>query len=85
MDGAPATDLHHALKLLNELENSIRTAPRSHFEFTAPVLDRQGQQWVSEQARGMNKFIESVELLRARVVLVRRPPFPLALSPLRSC
>ena len=63
-------DLRHALQLLDELEDSIRTAPASHFEFHAPVLDRQGQKWVSEGARGMNKFAESVALMRARVELV---------------
>ena len=70
MEDGPVVDLRHALQLLDELEDSIRTAPASHFEFHAPVLDRQGQKWVSEGARGMNKFAESVALMRARVELV---------------
>lgn len=80
MNDAPVVDLHHALRLVDELESSIETAPKSHFEFTAPVLDRQGQKWVSEGARGINKFAENVALLRARVELVRLLPTPLAAS-----
>ena len=70
MEDGPVVDLRHALHLLDELEDSIRTAPATHFAFHAPVLDRQGQKWVSEGARGMNKFAESVALMRARVELV---------------
>jgi hypothetical protein len=63
-------ELRQALDLVRQLQTSINNAPESHFTFKAPVIDRDPTRWVSEYARGINKFLEQVDLLAHRIEAV---------------
>jgi hypothetical protein len=70
MSSDSVPDLRAALRLAEELQASIQAAPASHFRFKAPVIDRQVDGWFSDSARGLSKFEESVDMMRARIEAV---------------